>query len=297
MDLHYRQEITVGALVLVGVLIFVLGGMWLSGKELGGGDEKVLVQFQDVGTLKVGTPVRVSGVQVGTVQEIRLETVDSVLVRLNIERKHRLPLRKDARAEIAPVGLIGDVEIDFNPGTGAEALPPDYRIRGTAARGIMDPTGPLLTETQTTLKALQQMASQQLSEDIHGTLTSLQRLANTYSNTRSGPVKDISNTMESLQALSARIDSTLQSPSVDQAFVAVDSMSVKMGRLTEQFAVTGARLDSLLSRINRGEGSLGLLATDTAMYAQLTGLSASLRAFVDDLRRNPGKINVQVKVF
>jgi phospholipid/cholesterol/gamma-HCH transport system substrate-binding protein len=141
------------------------------------------------------------------------------------------------------------------------------------------------------------MASQQLSEDIHGTLTSLQRLANTYSNTRSGPVRDISNTMESLQALSARIDSTLQSPSVDQAFVAVDSMSVKMGRLTEQFAVTGARLDSLLSRINRGEGSLGLLATDTAMYAQLTGLSASLRAFVDDLRRNPGKINVQVKLF
>lgn len=297
MDLHYRQEITVGALVLVGVLIFVLGGMWLSGKELGGGDERVLVQFQDVGTLKVGTPVRVSGVQVGTVQEIELETVDSVLVRLNIERKHRLPLRKNATAEIAPVGLIGDVEIDFNPGHGSEALPPDFRIRGTAARGLMDPAGPLLTETQNTLKALQQMASKQLSEDIHGTLTSLQRLANTYSNTRSGPVRDISNTMESLQALSARIDSTLQSPSVDQAFVAVDSMSVKMGRLTEQFAVTGARLDSLLSRINRGEGSLGLLATDTAMYAQLTGLSASLRAFVDDLRRNPGKINVQVKLF
>ena len=35
MDLHYRQEITVGALVLVGVRIFVLGGMWLSG-TLGG---------------------------------------------------------------------------------------------------------------------------------------------------------------------------------------------------------------------------------------------------------------------
>lgn len=297
MDLHYRQEITVGALVLVGVLIFVLGGMWLSGKELGGGEEKVLVTFEDVGTLKVGTPVRVSGVQVGSVQEIKLVRVGTVVVRLNIERKHNLPIQDDARAEIAPVGLIGDVEVDFNPGSSPTQLAVTDTIRGTVATGIMDPAGPLLTETQATLKALQRMASKQLSEDIHGTLTSLQRLANTYSNTRSGPVRDISNTMESLQALSARIDSTLQSPSVDQAFVAVDSMSVKLGRLTEQFAMTGSRLDSLLSRINRGEGSLGLLATDTAMYAQLTGLSASLRAFVDDLRRNPGKINVQVKLF
>ena len=33
MDLHYRQEITVGTLVLTGVAAFVLGTMWLSGKE------------------------------------------------------------------------------------------------------------------------------------------------------------------------------------------------------------------------------------------------------------------------
>jgi hypothetical protein len=49
--------------------------------------------------------------------------------------------------------------------------------------------------------------------------------------------------------------------------------------------------------VNRGEGTLGRLATDTTMYAQLTSLSASLKAFVDDLRRNPGKITVQVKLF
>jgi hypothetical protein len=32
MDLHYRQEITVGTLVASGVAAFVLGTMWLSGK-------------------------------------------------------------------------------------------------------------------------------------------------------------------------------------------------------------------------------------------------------------------------
>ena len=50
-------------------------------------------------------------------------------------------------------------------------------------------------------------------------------------------------------------------------------------------------------KINRGEGTLGKLMTDTTMYVQLRELSASLKAFVDDLKKNPGKIPIQVKIF
>jgi hypothetical protein len=32
MDLHYKREVTVGALVIVGLVIFVAGTMWLRGK-------------------------------------------------------------------------------------------------------------------------------------------------------------------------------------------------------------------------------------------------------------------------
>ena len=45
MDLHYRQEITVGTLVLTGVAAFVLGTMWLSGKESRSGKQIVNAQF------------------------------------------------------------------------------------------------------------------------------------------------------------------------------------------------------------------------------------------------------------
>ena len=34
MDLHYKQEVTVGALVLLGIALFVGGTMWLARQEL-----------------------------------------------------------------------------------------------------------------------------------------------------------------------------------------------------------------------------------------------------------------------
>ena len=295
MDLHYRQEITVGALVLAGVGVFVLGSMWLSGRDLDTRNRPVRVEFDDVGNLKEGSAVRVSGVQLGSVQEIQFIDVGRVLVTLSVDP--RIQPRTDAVAEIASVGLVGDVQILFHPGESAQPLPADGVLRGTTAKGFMDIGSSLTDDVRTTLASFREVANKQLSEDLHRTMVSLQRLLDQYGNTSTGPVLELTRTLESMQRLSARIDTTFQGPALDRALTNLDSVSLKVGRLTDQFAGTSARLDTLLGRVNRGEGTLGRIATDTSMYAELTSLSASLRAFVDDLRKNPGKITVQVKVF
>jgi hypothetical protein len=38
MDLHYKREVTVGALVLLGLAVFLSGTMWLGGRSFGPGD-------------------------------------------------------------------------------------------------------------------------------------------------------------------------------------------------------------------------------------------------------------------
>ena len=95
MDLHYKQEVTVGALVLVGALLFVGGTMWLSGKRFARAPT-VSVYFTDAGTLKRGSPVKVSGVQLGTVEGIEFEGYGKVLVDLNLDKQ--VSPRKDAAA-------------------------------------------------------------------------------------------------------------------------------------------------------------------------------------------------------
>jgi phospholipid/cholesterol/gamma-HCH transport system substrate-binding protein len=295
MDLHYKQEITVGALVLTGVAAFILGTTWLSGKESRSGRRIVNVQFADVGNMKRGNPVKVSGVQLGTVDEIVFRDVGNVLVTLNMDPM--IQPKADASALLGAVGLVGDVVIVFDPGKSSEPLAPGAVLTGTKEPGFTDLGTDLGNEAKLTMTSLREVANKQLADDLRSTLQSFQRLANNFSDPETGPAPELKATMTELRRLTSRLDSVLASPGLGQAVSNVDSATVRFARLADQYAVTGARVDTLIMRINRGDGTVGKLMTDTTMYTQLRDLSTSLKEFLDDLKKHPGKIPITVKIF
>lgn len=295
MDLHYKQEVTVGALVLTAVALFIFGTMWMSGRSIGGGGNDVLVQFADVGNLKRGNPVRISGVQMGTVDDIRFEGVGRVIVTLVLDKQ--IVAKSDAAAWISSIGLVGDMVVRFDPGAAAEPLAAGAVLVGSSDQGMMAMGEGLAEQAGNVMSGLESIQYQQLSEDLRLTLVSIRRLAETFAERDAGPTGELVETMQALQQLTLRLDSVVAGPGLGQSLTNLDTVAVKLGRLTDQYASAGARLDSLLAMMQRGEGTLGRVATDTTLYANLNGLSTSLKAFIDDLRKNPGKITVQVKIF
>jgi phospholipid/cholesterol/gamma-HCH transport system substrate-binding protein len=295
MDLHYKQEVSVGALVLAGVAIFVVGTMWLGGRSLKTGTNTVAVGFEDVGNLKRGNPVKVSGVTLGNVEDIRFEDVGKVIVTLSLDP--RIEPRADATAEISAIGLVGDLVINFSPGAAAEPLAPGQVIPGQTERGLMSVGTELADQAKGALTGIQDVANQRLADDLHATLNSIQRLADTYGNTKTGPSAELTTTLQTMQDLARRVDSTLANPAVNRTIAQTESLTVRFTKLADQLAGTGSRIDSLLSKVNTGQGTAGRVVNDSSLYVNLRDLSASLKAFVDDLRKNPGKITVQVKMF
>ena len=67
--------------------------------------------------------------------------------------------------------------------------------------------------------------------------------------------------------------------------------------MTSQLSSTGARLDTLLLRINQGQGTIGKFATDTGFYTDIRALSQSMKQLLDELQKHPGKVPVTVKIF
>ena len=293
MDLHYKQEVTVGTLVLVGVMLFVGGTMWLSGKRFST-HPTVSVSFTDAGVLKRGSPVKVSGVQLGQVEDIVFQGFGKVLVHLNLDE--RIIPKRDATAELATVGLVADAVINFNPGQSPEPLPADAVIVGVVKRGIMDMGGELGEQAKAALGGVNDIKFKEVSEDLRRSLQAFERIASVYSNTTTGPVAQLATTMKGLQAVTARIDSVLTATRLDKTMRSADST---LGSLTELSATargTAARLDTLLAKVNRGEGSLGMLASDTTFYANSQRLLKSLQELVDDIKKNPGKLGITVRV-
>ena len=303
MDLHYKREVTVGTLVVAGFVAFVVGSMWLKGKDYKAGDHTRIV-FPEVGNLKVASPVSVAGVQVGKVQSIELQDRDHVLVAISLPET--VQPKTDASAQIVSLSLTGDVGIDFDPGRAATALPRGQLVRGTQAPGFSDIAANLSKRADSVLQGVQQLVDTQMVRQLRATsaaaqatLVAAQRTMELYGNPDRGPTAELTRTMVQFRQLGLRLDSTLASPGLQRALQRSDSLTQSLNAMSAQFAATGARLDSVLAKVQHGDGTLGKLASDSMLYHNIVRLTASLDTLMQDIKKNPGKIQltVPVKIF
>jgi phospholipid/cholesterol/gamma-HCH transport system substrate-binding protein len=300
MDLRVR-EVTVGSIVIVATLVFIFGTMWLSGRRVASGNT-VRIQFANVSGLKRASPLRISGVNVGKVESIVFQDVGKVLVTASIPPS--ITPKVDAKALIVSVTLVGDYAVDFDPGRSPTALPKGKVILGSQEVGLSDRAGVLADRADSVLLGANRFVSQEMADRLEATLEALQatlkatqQTMQVLSNTRSGPTAELMQTMASFRSLSARLDSALANPALGRTLQRADTLTGNLAVMTSQLTATTGRLDTLLLRINQGQGTLGKFATDSGLYRDMRELSQSMKKLVDELAKHPGKVPVTVKLF
>ena len=295
MDLHHKQEVTVGLLVLGGIGLFMAGTMWLKGRSFSSSGNQLRVAFADVGTLKRGSAVRVSGVNLGSVERIDFEGVGKVVVTLSL--KPIVEPKIDASAKLGSAGLMGDALVIFHPGNASQPLPAGTTIQGVVDQGLMELGTELGDKAKLAMTGFNEIANKKLADNLNATLSAMQRMMGVYTNTKTGPVGELTATMRELQTLTVHLDSTMAAAKLPTTLRKSDTLMANLSSTSQEFAVTAARFDSLLQKINRGQGSLGKFVTDTAFYAETIKLATAVKELVDELKKHPGKITIQVKVF
>lgn len=293
MDLHYKQEITVGALVVMGIALFIGGTLWLGGKSIGN-KPTITIMFPDVETLKRGSPIKVSGVPLGTVQDIEFQAYGKVLVRASIDS--RVQPRRDATAMLASTGLVADAVVNLNPGSASEPLPADAVIPGSIERGIMSNASDLASRANEVLANVSEIANKKLADDLSRTLNAVQRLATLYADRNSGPTAELTRTLADFRQMRERLDSTLTALNLPGKVETADSLMRNLSRLSTDVSTTSARFDSLLAKVNRGEGTLGKFVADTGFYNRARETLRAVQEFVDDIRKHPGKLGITVRI-
>jgi phospholipid/cholesterol/gamma-HCH transport system substrate-binding protein len=303
MDLAYKQEATVGTLVILAFVLFFVGTTWLSGRSVGSdSDEFYKIQFRDASNLKASSVVRISGVPVGKVEKISLADVGKVLVSVSLPEK--ITPRIDASAEVVAVGFVGDAAIEFDPGRASQALPHDRIIIGTQKAGLTDRAASLSDKADSVLLGAQAIVNQKTADELYETMNELQatlkatqRTMAMLSDTRSGPSAELTRTMASFRALSTRLDSTLGNPALARTLGRADTLTGNLAAMTAQLTTTSARLDTVLAGVSNGRGTIGKFATDSGFYTDIRELSQSMKKLLDELQKHPGKVPVTVKLF
>lgn len=117
MDKQSGYTWKLGMFVTIGLLLFIMA-IYFIGKQknLFGSTFNITSTFKTVSGLEVGNNVRFSGINIGTVEEIRLVNDSSVVVSMVIKDDVREFIKTDARASIGSDGLMGDKVLTISPG-------------------------------------------------------------------------------------------------------------------------------------------------------------------------------------
>lgn len=124
------EQIKVGALVVVAVVLFLTALVFVGGVNLFRKRRVTFTShFRFAGGLEPGSFVRFGGLKVGTVRSAEIDPQDTTLVRVTLRVNEGTPIRRNSQARISTLGFLGENYLEISPGTrDADRLPPGSEI-------------------------------------------------------------------------------------------------------------------------------------------------------------------------
>jgi phospholipid/cholesterol/gamma-HCH transport system substrate-binding protein len=273
------------ALALIGgVVILELAGT----RDLFHKGYDVFARFDNIQELKEGDSVRMAGVEVGHVARIQLST-NRVEVVLNIDKKTRL--KTDSKASIKFVGLMGQNYVALSFGS------PDAPV---ASQGTL-----LETEDQADLNSLM-VKLQGVADGVEGLTRNFS--GENFSNLL-GPFTDflkennpkLSAIFGNLQTISTRVvngEGTIgrlinEDTLYASAITTVSNLNTSVGEMRPIFDDLKLTLDQargVVSQVNEGQGTIGKLIKDEALYRESTTAMSNLREILQKINKGQGSV-------
>jgi phospholipid/cholesterol/gamma-HCH transport system substrate-binding protein len=121
MKKNVNHKIRLGIFISLGIAVFIVAIYFIGeGQQLFRSTFRITGVFRDVAGLQAGNNVRLSGINVGTIENISLVSDTSVRVDIVIDESTRKFIKKDAVATIGSEGLMGNKVLIITPGTGSK---------------------------------------------------------------------------------------------------------------------------------------------------------------------------------
>lgn len=289
-----RNEVLVGLLLTVALALGITGTIWLVRGGLRGGYPLYSV-FRWGANLKIGQPVRLAGVQVGYVKDVKLGMDGTLLVVMAVQDEYRIPA--NARAEVEAVGFFGDAQVALKGTPSARFFARGDTIPAAAASpGIPELTAKADSVATVAVDVSRRVQAELVQNgglaDVRQTLARTNALVAQLASIAAEQSRQLSATQVRVRRTLASVDSA----TIDSTLRSVRSTAAGAAALTDSLRTTAAALNATLARLERGEGTAGKLLTDTLLYADVRRLVGRLDSLTLDFKSNPRKY-VNLRIF
>jgi len=238
--------------IFISFLTLVLMVMVASiGKETSLFEPKINIyaRVANVSNLKTGSYVELKGIRIGTVKNIQIISDNAVEIEMKILKKEIKWIRKDSKVSISTAGLVGDKYVEIFKGSkNAKAFDPESDV--------------LLSEEVVDFKNIMTKGESiaQISERI---LLKIDQVL-THLNDGQILVETISSMYKSARNME-KITSDLKDSNLNQM---IKNINTGMNNLNE----SSGSLNKILTRIDKGPGTLNSLIYDDSVHDDLRAL-------------------------
>jgi len=315
--LRISKEFKVGIIFVAALILLYWGFNFLSGLSVFNKQRIFYAKYDKVNGLVVANPISINGLRVGQVKALYFDPNGKGLIIAELLIEDPIPVPDNSVARISSSDLLGSKVIDLKLGNSSRMAEP-----GDTLRSRTDAT--LSEEVNLQLLPLKKKA-----EDLIGSIDSVVTLIQTVlnKNTRENLVASIDNiklTISNLASTTHNIDTLVSTEKnrISGIISNIESISRNLRQNNDQISnvirnfstlsdslaasqvpttlrkvgKTLTEINVILDKINRGEGTLGMLVNNDTLYQELEKSAAELNKLIEDIKANPRKY-LKISVF
>jgi phospholipid/cholesterol/gamma-HCH transport system substrate-binding protein len=300
------------ALVIGGILVFVIGNR----SAMFASKNQYDAVFESVDGLRAGSPVRIAGIDVGTVEEVGFGEGGNIRVTMEIREDASAFVREGSTASIGSKGLLGDQLVDITVGEG-ERLPPGSTIPTSEESMLASFLGETGREAEGVVQNVNRaseglaetLGDPQVQQDMRNIVHNLEVLTS-LAQEEDGTVRrlfsdpqmadDLQAALRGLRGSSSELNRTLRGVRrIIQEVERGDGTAHELiygeegVQMLSSLALAAGEIATILRDVRTGDNNAHeLLYGDEAgnLISNLTAASADLRAIVADVRAGRGTI-------
>ena len=288
------REVKTAILVLSGIALFIYLFSFLNGKDLFSDNKYYYTEFE-YNSLAPSSPVTIKGNKIGKVEDIKYD-FETGKTRVEFSVNPKLEFSKNSKIRLYPTGLMGGNALAIiDAKDGMLAKPGDF-ISSEIKQGLMS-----------TIEA----DLPKVTAGLDGTLRSTDTLVNTLNtmlldNTDDGlksAIAELNATLKSFKELSysiqgvikqndVKIESILENfdkTSKDLSELSAELKDAGLSKTVENLNTTLSSMQTMLSSIDKGEGTIGKLLKDGSLYDNLDNASKELQLLLLDIKLHPAR--------
>lgn len=293
------SELKIGVLTIVALLIaamtifLVTGGRGFFWQQY-----HLKTRFGNVAGLKPGSPVRLAGVEVGSVDSVMLDG-PQVDVWMSVNHRYRRDITSSSVATLGSVSLLGESAVDITPSQAGQPIPDwGYVVSGAPPTQISDVTTQAskgLEELNGLLKGMRSgqgtigklVTDDQLYRNLNAFVSAAHDVAAQLAAGKGSlgellknpkTAKSLEASLQNLEAVTARLNAGEGSI----------GRLLKDDTFARSLTATTGNLSALTGDMKAGKGTAGKLFTDAALYNRLDSLSSRLDSLVANLNAGEG---------